>query len=125
MGNDIGGSRIKPLDEPVQVDVYMKRLARHLLWRILQPLLRQAEIALWNLLSPCEDEESPLLNKVAEAFFVMVELSPGASRSLSYGDEVSPAAMTSILHLISVTGLMQLGRLFHILLKPLLKAQCL
>ena len=126
MCNNVSCCRIELWDELGQINIYTKFQLGRVLWELLRSLLLQAEIALWNLLSPWEDEESPLLNKVAEAFFVSLQLSPGSSRPLSWGEAVSsPPAMTSMLHLISVTVLTRPRRLFHSPFNTLPNPQCL
>ena len=61
---------------------------------------------------------------MVEALFVEFEVSLGPSRSLSYGDAVSPPAETSMLHLNSATVLIGLRHLFHSPLDSLPNAQC-
>ena len=59
-----------------------------------------------------------------EAFLVEFEVSLGPSRSLSYGDAVSPPAVTSMLHLDSATVLIGPRHLLHSPLNCLPNAQC-
>ena len=59
-----------------------------------------------------------------EAFLVEFEVSLGPSRSLSYGDVVSPPAETSMLHLDPATVLIGPRHLFHCPLDCLPNAQC-
>ena len=59
-----------------------------------------------------------------EALLVEFEVSLGPSRSLSYGDAVSPPAETSMLHLDSATVLIGPRHLFYSPLDCLPNAQC-